>query len=162
MPRRLLRDRRIVVDDWHYLDETAEPQQTGLILPFDRWIAERERWLAGDGRIGVLIEPSQAVEQLARDLATLSLVAVRFPSPSDGRGYTQGRLLRERWRFGGELRAMDYVREDQVFFLARCGFNAFQMADQELEAGLGAFHTFSAEYQASNDAGLAAHPRHRQ
>jgi uncharacterized protein (DUF934 family) len=48
-----------------------------------------------------------------------------------------------------------------LFFLARCGFNAFQMADQELEGALGAFHTFSAEYQASNDAGLAAHPRHR-
>jgi len=161
MPRRLLRDRRIVVDDWHYLDEAAEPHQTGLIVPFDRWVAERERFLAGSSRLGVLLEPSQAVEQLAPDLPRLSLVAVRFPSPSDGRGYTQGRLLRERWRFAGELRAMDYVRADQLFFLARCGFNAFQMADQELEGALGAFHTFSAEYQASNDAGLAAHPRHR-
>lgn len=160
--RRLLRDRHIVVDDWHYLDEAAEPHQTGSIVPFDRWIAERARWLAGSSRVGVLIEASQAVEQLALDLPRLSLVAVRFASPSDGRGYTQGRLLRERWQFAGELRAMDYVREDQLFFLARCGFNAFQMADQELDGALGAFHTFSAEYQASNDAGLAAHPRHRK
>jgi uncharacterized protein (DUF934 family) len=161
MPRRLLRDRRIVVDDWHYLDEAAEPHQTGSIVPFERWLLERERWLAGSARLGVLIEPAQAVEQLAPDLPRLALVAVRFPSPSDGRGYTQGRLLRERWRFAGELRAMDYVRLDQVFFLARCGFNALQMADQELEAALGAFQTFSAEYQPANDAGLAAHPRHR-
>jgi len=112
----------------------------------------------GNGQAGL---PSQAVEELAIDLPKLGLVAVRFPSPSDGRGYTQGRLLRERWQFGGELRAMDYVRQDQLFFLARCGFNAFQMADQELDSALGAFHTFSAEYQASNDAGLAAHPKRR-
>jgi uncharacterized protein (DUF934 family) len=161
MPRRLLRDRRIVLDDWHYLDETAEPNQTGLIVPFDRWVAEREHFLTGNTRLGVLLEPAHAVEQLAGDLPRLSLIAVRFPSPSEGRGYTQGRLLRERWQFAGELRAIDYVREDLLFFLARCGFNAFQMADGDLDGALGAFHTFSAEYQASNDAGLAAHPRHR-
>jgi uncharacterized protein (DUF934 family) len=198
MPRQLLRDGRIVSDDWQYLTEieaaaaangaavaaavadgaamaeatlasltpaTVAPLSdlsgVALILPFDRWTAERERWSSHEGRLGIALLPAHKVEALAPDLERFALVAAEFPGPSDGRGYTQGRLLRERYVFRGELRAAGYVRRDQLFFLARCGFNSFQMAEHELASAETAFTTFSAEYQPSNDEGLA-HPLHRR
>jgi uncharacterized protein (DUF934 family) len=160
MPRRLLRDGRVVDDDWQYLG--AEPVEhsaaadppTAFILPLDRWLTERPAWVQHVGRLGVVLKPAQPVEALAADIERFALIAAEFPGPSDGRGYTQGRLLRERYRFEGELRAAGYVRRDQLFFLARCGFNSFELPESELETAYAAFNTFTAEYQPSNDRGL--------
>jgi len=176
MPRRLLRDRRVAVDEWRYLDDAAEPaipvqlantadagdsSRDALIVPFERWLRERESWHAHKGRLGVLLGPAQAVLDLVVDLPRLSLIAVQFPSPGEGRGYSHARQLRERWKFTGELRAVGCVRQDQLFFLARCGFTAFELPEAEIESAGAAFTTFSAEYQVSNDAGLAGTLRHR-
>lgn len=167
MPRRLLRDREIRDDDWLYLDEVAadlqqpETAPSPLIVPFDRWLTQRDRWIIRDDRLGVRLEPADPVERLSVDLPRLALVALRFPGPAEGRGYTQARLLRERWGFDGELRATGYVRQDQLFFLARCGCNAFELPEAELGSAEHALRTFSAEYQFSNDAGLAQPLRRR-
>ncbi len=169
MPRQLLRDGRVVADDWTYLADTdanpATPGTTvasgGLIIPFDQWQADKATWLADSRRLGVVLQPAHRVESLAPDLARFELVASEFPGPSDGRGYTQARLLRERYGFRHELRAAGYVRQDQLFFLARCGFNSFELPENELHVATAAFSTFSAEYQPSNDAGLMRKLRHR-
>ena len=72
------------------------------------------------------------MEELAAFLPQLSLVACEFPCPGEGRGYTQGRLLRERYGFRGELRAVGAgVKQDLMFLLARCGFDAFELAAGE-------------------------------
>jgi uncharacterized protein (DUF934 family) len=102
----------------------------------------------------VVLTPEIKVEQLAAELKEVSLVACNFSGPSEGRGYSQGRLLRERYDFQGELRAMGYVRIDQLFFLARCGFNSFELPDTDLAAADAAFSTFTAAYQPANDRGL--------
>jgi uncharacterized protein (DUF934 family) len=167
MPRQLLRDGRVVADDWSYLVADAETSATdtasgGVIIPFDQWQADRAAWLADSRRLGVVLKPGHKVELLAPDLSRFELVAAEFPGPSDGRGYTQARLLRERHGFKHELRATGYVRLDQLFFLARCGFNSFELSDGELTAATAAFSTFSAEYQPSNDAGLPRKLHHRQ
>jgi len=176
MPRQLLRDGRIVADDWTYLTAvdanaaevavanpavTPVPTSSGVIVSFDQWLAEKPAWLADQRRLGVVLQPAHKVELLAPDLQRFELVAAEFPSPSDGRGYTQGRLLRERYGYRRELRAIGYVRQDQLFFLARCGFNSFELPDSELAAAGAAFSTFSAQYQPSNDEGLARKLRHR-
>jgi len=161
MPRRLLLDGRIVVDEWHRPEDGAERPDARLILPYDRWVAERESARAGQGLHGVLLEPAQSVEALVPDLPRLGLIALHFPSVSEGRGYSQARLLRERWKFAGQLRAVSAVRIDLLFFMARCGCNAFELPDAELEPAAAALHTFSAEYQTANDAGLGSALRHR-
>jgi len=161
MPRRLLRDGRIVADDWRTSGDGVVRDEEALIVTFAEWQAERERWLARSGRLGVLLEPADEVERLVPDLARLHLVGADFPGPSEGRGYTQGRLLRERFGFSAELRARGAIRRDQVFFLARCGFNSFELPESELEGAAAALSTFSAAYQTSNDLGLEtplAHP----
>src|ERR1700693_4887281 len=163
MPRQLLRDGRIVADDWTYLTEgtnadagDAEAAKAGvlgsaqtsnaIILTFDQWRSDEPRWRAAPERLGVILAPADKVERLAPGLARFDLGGAEFPGPSEGRGYTQGRLLRERYGWRGELRATGYVRRDQVFFLARCGFNSFELPDSDLKAAGGAFSTVHGGY----------------
>jgi uncharacterized protein (DUF934 family) len=153
MPRRLLRDGRIVEDEWSYLAESADGA-AALILSFAEWQSERAAWMARGGRLGVVLQPADKVELLAPDLSRLELIGAQFSGPSEGRGYSQARVLREQWKFGGELRATGFVRRDQLFFMARCGFNSFELSDADIEDAAEALSTFSKAYQPSNDAGL--------
>ena len=155
MPRRLLRDRQIVIDEWLYVAEAAADASAPLIVTFDQWKMEPDTWIARGTPLGVALSSAHKVEELAPDLERFSLVAAEFSGPGEGRGYTQARLLRERWNFKGELRATGHVRTDQVFFMARCGFNSFELPDTDFGAALATFSTFSAAYQPSNDLGLA-------
>jgi uncharacterized protein (DUF934 family) len=154
MPRRLLRDRQIAEDEWLYVAEAAGNAPAPLIVTVDEWRNDRDRWIARGSRLGLAIAPAHKVESVAPDLQFFALIAAQFPGPADGRGYTQGRLLRERFDFGGELRATGYVRGDQLFFLARCGFNSFELSEADIEDALLALSSFSAAYQPSNDMGL--------
>ena len=159
MPRRLLRDGRIVEDDWSYRaeaqgSETQGSAESALILTFAEWQSDRAAWMARGGRLGVVLQPADRVESLAPDISRFELIGAQFSGPGEGRGYSQARLLREQWKFRGELRATGYVRRDQLFFLARCGFNSFEMSDTDIEEAAAALSTFSAAYQPSNDAGL--------
>ena len=155
MPRRLLRDGRIVEDDWSYLAEAEGNAAAPLILTLAEWQNGRDRWLAQDRRLGVVLSPAHRVELLSTDLPRLALIAADFSGPGEGRGYSQARLLRERWEFAGELRATGHVHRDQLFFMARSGFNSFELPDTDIEAAHAALSTFSWAYQPSNDAGLA-------
>lgn len=164
MPRWLLREGRVVADEWRTLDEAGavEPDEgAALILTFAQWRAERERWLARGGKLGVILAPADEVERLVPDLPRLALAGADFPGPSEGRGYTQGRLLRERFGFEGELRARGAISRDQVFFLARCGFDSFELPQGEIGGAGTALAAFSAAYQPANDAGLRAALRRR-
>jgi uncharacterized protein (DUF934 family) len=154
MPRLLLRDRQIVEDEWLYVSEASGKPAASLIVSVEQWRNEPDTWLARGTRLGVVLSPPDRVEGLAPDLKHFALVAAEFPGPADGRGYSQARLLRERFGFDGELRATGYVRHDQLFFLARCGFNSFQLAERDLIDALAALSTFTAAYQPSNDRGL--------
>ncbi len=154
MPRRLLRDGRIVADDWSYLPEAEGNAVAPLILTLTQWQNERETWIARGGRLGVVLPPSHSVNVLAADIARFALIGAEFPGPSDGRAYSQARQLREHWKFAGELRATGFVRRDQVFFMARSGFNSFELPDAEIDAAAASLSTFSWAYQPSNDAGL--------
>jgi uncharacterized protein (DUF934 family) len=162
MPRRLLRDGRILEDDWSYVGEAADSAPVALILPFAQWQSERGAWIARGGRLGVVLQPAHRVEALAPDIARFALIAAEFPGPSEGRGYSQARVLREQWKFAGELRATGYVRRDQLFLMARSGFNSFELPDADIEAAGAALSTFSWAYQPANDAGLPLKLRRRR
>jgi uncharacterized protein (DUF934 family) len=155
MPRRLLRNAQIVVDEWRYVTEAAGYAASPLIVTLVQWQLEPDTWLTRGTRLGVVLSPAHRVEQIAADLAHFSLIAAEFPGPAEGRGYTQARQLREQWKFTGELRATGHVRRDQLFFMARCGFNSFELPDIDMEGAYTALSTFTAAYQPSNDAGLA-------
>jgi uncharacterized protein (DUF934 family) len=156
--RRILRRREIVADDWHPFDE-ALPRDAAVIVPLLELRKDRERWWQWRGRLGVRLTPADRVEELTEELPRLDLVAVEFPNPGDGRGYSQGRLLRERLGFRGELRAVGAgVREDQAFFLARCGFDCLEPpAGVDPETLRLALRRYDVAYQPG-----AAHPELRR
>jgi uncharacterized protein (DUF934 family) len=154
MPRRLLRNAEIVLDDWRYVAEAAVDAAAPLIVSLAQWQMEPDTWLARGTPLGVVLSPAHRVEQIAADLRHFTLIAADFSGPAEGRGYTQARQLREQWAFTGELRATGYVRRDQLFFMARCGFNSFELPDSDIADAYSAFSTFTAAYQPSNDAGL--------
>ena len=155
MPRRLLRNAEIVVDEWRYVAEAARAAAAPLIVTLSQWQLEPDTWLARGTPLGVVLSPAHRVEQIASELEHFTLIAAEFSGPAEGRGYTQARQLREQWEFKGELRATGYVRRDQLFFMARCGFNSFELPDSDIEDAHTAFSTFTAAYQPSNDSGLA-------
>ncbi|HEV2228362.1 MAG TPA: DUF934 domain-containing protein [Steroidobacteraceae bacterium] len=146
--RYILRRREIVADDWAYLGEQAAAGSP-LIVPLERLRADAALWAAWRGALGVRLAPADAPEDLASELPRLALVAVEFPTAGDGRGYSQGRLLRARLGFRGELRAVGAgVKQDQVFLLARCGFDAIELAaGEDLEAARRALSRYTVAYQ---------------
>jgi uncharacterized protein (DUF934 family) len=96
------------------------------------------------------LEPADDPAAFAHRLGAVSRVEVNFPNFTDGRGYSTARLLRERYGYDGELRAIGDVQRDQLFNLARCGFDAFLLRkDEDADEALAAFDDFSETYQAS-------------
>jgi uncharacterized protein (DUF934 family) len=151
--RHILRRHELVEDDWRYLGEDGadEAAHRPLIVPFPEFRTHIARWRDYQGHLGVLLSPADAVEDLAADIGRLSLVAAGFPGPGEGRGYTQGRLLRSRLQFKGELRAVGAgVKQDLLFMMSRCGFDSFELAPgQKVEEALKALERYSVAYQAA-------------
>jgi len=152
--RQLIRQREsagpaLAEDEWRSIEDDPTGSSRALIFPLARWQSERERWWLWAGRLGVRIAPADRVETLEHDLRRLALVAIEFTGPSEGRGYSQARVLRDRFRFGGEIRAVGYVKLDQLFFLSRCGVDAFELAEGiDAQRALAALKQFDVAYQA--------------
>ena len=154
----LIKQRQIASDSWQLLRNGAEgvrpnvPATGDVIVPVRRWREERHALTARAGRVGVLLDGSDDPADIAEDLRLFGVVAVDFPRFTDGRGYSTGRLLRERYGWRGEMRAVGDVQRDQLFYLSRCGFDAFLLRDGENPVvALGAFDDFSERYQAAVD-----------
>lgn len=116
-------------------------------------VLDLETWLACEERAAraVILEPGETLEPLFEHLSELALAMVNFPVFTDGRGFSYARDLRERG-YTGELRAVGHFMRDQLTYLARCGFDAFQMEDEsQLEGALASLADFSEYYQASID-----------
>jgi uncharacterized protein (DUF934 family) len=145
---RLIKNLTLVADAWREATEGPLPEGD-VIVPLARFAVERDALLARDGRLGVRLGPDDDPAGLAGDLARLDLIALSFPKFTDGRAYSQARLLRERLGFAGELRAVGDVLRDQLLLMARCGFDAFELrADKDPDDALGAFADYSVAYQA--------------
>jgi uncharacterized protein (DUF934 family) len=129
----LIKDGRIVADSWARAESEDELAPTGdLIVPLALWQAARERLLRRNGRLGLALAPDEAPELVADDVGRFAVIALGFPKFTDGRAYSSARLLRERYGFAGELRATGNVLSDQLQFMLRCGFDAFEVADERL------------------------------
>ena len=145
-------DQQIVDDDWRLLAE-GEPVPEGgdVIVSVKVWNAERATLKSRAGRTGVCLKSDELPEEV-EGLSELPLVAVDFPKFGDGRGYTSARLLRERYGYRGEVRAVGEVLRDQLFYMARCGIDSFALkAGKDIEGALEAFKDFSLSYQAAAD-----------
>lgn len=143
-------DRAIVDNQWLRLEaETLEAELPGgkIIVPLAYWQSHRDTLLSR-GDVAVWLAPGEEPKDLEDDLGALPLVAIHFPAFKDGRGYSYARELRTRYGFKGEVRATGDVLRDQLFYMTRCGFNAFEVReDRSIEEALEGLKDFSVTYQ---------------
>lgn len=150
---KIIRDGAIVNDDWTLVaDQDAAWPNGQLIVPLKVWGLRKHELLARAEPIGVWLDGHDDVATLADSVDQLSLIAINFPKFADGRGYSAAALLRTRYGFKGELRAIGDVLRDQLFYMQRVGFNAFAVrADKDIVDALKALIDFSETYQGSTD-----------
>ena len=143
-------DGAIVDNLWRRLEgeslENALPEGK-IIVPLAYWQANRDTLIAR-GEVAVWLAPGEEPRDLEDDLQQLPLIAIHFPAFKDGRGYSYARELRTRYSFKGEIRATGDVLRDQLFYLQRCGFNAFEIrSDRSIEDALAGLKDFTVSYQ---------------
>ena len=150
----LLKNGEAVADGWRTLaDEEIAPADEDVIVSLARFQTEKDALKSRSAGLGVRVEPGEEVEAIADELGALGVIALSFPRFADGRAYSSARLLRTRYKYEGEIRAVGDVHRDQAFYMARCGFDAFEVADDAALAGLAnALSDFSQAYQAGADA----------
>jgi uncharacterized protein (DUF934 family) len=158
---KIIRNREIVDDDWIALaDDVPLPSSGRLILSLKRWQESRDALKTGDTVIGVRIPNTVDVATLWDELKDRPLIAVEFPAFGDGRAFSQARVLRERFGYKGEIRAVGDVLRDQLFFMHRVGIEAMvPRADQDLAVCLSAFKDFTTPYQGSVDTPVSVFQR---
>lgn len=160
--KNLIRNSQLTVNDLQCFDVNNEaallvpPDDATWLVTFDNWIAHRTLLENRAFPVAVLISSdadfdgdlSQEVHALCK--ANIALIAIDFPSYTDGRGYSLAQLLRNIYQWTGELRAVGDVMIDTVYYQARCGFDSFLIKPgHDAQLALAALHTFSDTYQKS-------------
>lgn len=154
MPNKLIKDGTIIDNKWQYIapsenDEAITlPSTDHIVIPFSTWLAQPEL-ISGEGTYGIHVYPGDDISQFEGKLEQFTLVAIHFPAFADGRGYSYARTIREQFKFDGEIRATGDVLRDQISYLYRSGFNAFEVReDKDLNDALNGLKDFSMNYQA--------------
>lgn len=155
--QKLIKDGAIVDNIWTLIakpeaDASVDLSTQNIIVPLQVWLTNKSQ-LQSRKDVGVWLDSDETAEQIAADAQSLPLIAVNFPGFMDGRAFSTAKLLRDRYNFKGELRAIGNLIRDQLCYLRRCGVNSFAFAnpDIKLEAALKSLNDFSEYYQASVD-----------
>lgn len=162
MPR-IIKNREVIEDQWTLLPADADVQDAldcqQPIIPLALWQAHADQ-LRSIAQLGIWLDSNELVEDLAQDLEVFSLVALNFPVFTDGRHFSSARLLRERYAFKKEVRAIGDVLRDQLLMMKRCGFDAFAVRDdRDPHDALRALDEFSVQYQGAWDIPLPLYRR---
>ncbi len=136
MPK-LIKDTDFVENIYQPVGDDDALPQGAVIVSLDRLKAEADTLKTRNTPLGVVIRSDtqgktllgEDVRELAPFLSQLSMVAIDFPAFRNGRGFSTARILRDELKFDGEIRAIGDVAFDQWHFMARCGIDAFEVAD---------------------------------
>jgi uncharacterized protein (DUF934 family) len=149
----IVKDKRLVDDP--FVDASAAeslPTEGPLIVSLDQWRAHRDELLAREQPLGIRLRSDQSPDAIAADVEHFDVIALEFPRFRDGRAYSYARLLRERYGYTKELRAVGEVLLEQLLFMLRTGFDAFEIQGSDpLEAFETALADFSVWYQPTAD-----------
>jgi uncharacterized protein (DUF934 family) len=154
----LVKNGKIATDVYiHIADDADIPADGAVLIPAARFLADPGALLKRNGPTGVIWPNNRDPEDLVPYLGKLAVIALVFPSFRDGRAYSQARLLRERYKFTGELRATGQVLRDQFVFMLRAGFDGFEV---KKDADAGAFAAtakrYTVFYQPTGDGRITA------
>lgn len=159
----IIKNNQVIADFWTLLNADAQLDQAlqtqQVIVPLSLWQQHKSE-LQAVQQLGVWLEADQAIEDLIDDLAQFTVIALNFPVFTDGRHFSSARLLRERYAYTGEIRAIGDVFRDQLFFMQRCGFDAYVIrADLCPTDALKSLTELSVSYQAAYDQNLPLYRR---
>jgi uncharacterized protein (DUF934 family) len=153
-----IRDRRIGENRWQHVPEGALALDANTRLPdavivtLADWRLHKHELLRRGVRVGVRIDAGDDVDGIVEDLSVIGVVALEFDSFTEGRPYTHARLLRERYGYRGEIRAVGDVSRDRLAFMERCGINAYELReDCDPQEAIEAFGEISDVYQPAAD-----------
>ena len=133
----LWKDGAFIADPFHEWEETFAPASASYThVPVAVFLANRADFLANPHPLGLLVVPGDKIEDVADDLGRFASIAIKFPAFTDGRGYSTARLLRERYKFANEIRAVGDVLQDQIPLMRRCGVSALVVTHEPTRAAL--------------------------
>jgi uncharacterized protein (DUF934 family) len=160
----LVKGGRIVADAYvHAADDSDIAIEGAALVPAARFLGDPEALLGRNSPTGVIWPNNRDPEELVPYLGRLAVVALVFPTFRDGRAYSQARLLRERYGFKGELRAIGQVLRDQFVFMLRAGFDSFEVKkDADAEAFATTAKRYTVFYQPTGDGRVTALHRRMQ
>lgn len=150
----IIKQGEIVTSAWVHLgdDQPLPSGPADVTVSLRRYLAERDALEASEATVGVRLLPADEIDEQLPVLLSLPLIAIEFPKFTDGRPYSLARLLRDRHGYRGELRAMGNVLRDQLFYMHRCGFDAFELSPgKSVHDALEAFGELTVRYQAAAD-----------
>ena len=160
-------DQSIVENKIHHLAESEELKVNSLpegdiSVPLSFWLEHSAVLMKQESMVAVQVAADEDAAELANHLANIPMIVLPMVTQTDGRSYSIAFLLRERYNYQGQIRAIGYVRLDQLGFLSRVGCNAFELHQgDDYQAALQAFSEFSEVYQPSADNGRLIFARRR-
>jgi uncharacterized protein (DUF934 family) len=125
-----------IEDEWAIVADDAPMPAASAVISKPRFVAEREALTARNAPLGLILRSGETLEGLEEDLERFGLIVLDIPKYTDGRSYSIARLLRERYKYAGELRASGDVLRDQIMFLHRVGFDSFDVTHEGTIAAL--------------------------
>ena len=144
----LIKDGIEVHNIWAYMADEGRLEPGGCItVSLHRYLNETNILRARNACVGVRLMPEDNPHLLADHLDHVRLIEITFPKYTDGRGYSQAQLLRRRYRYEGEIRAVGHVLRDQILYMHRSGFNSYETARADLSSVLEALTEYSDFYQ---------------
>ncbi|KIH83329.1 DUF934 domain-containing protein [Pseudomonas batumici] len=154
--QRIIKNNAVIDETWHLLPKDASfdgiSNCDDLIVPLALWRDHGHALKVRDGGLGVWLDADEEAEEIGDDVQHFQVIALNFPAFTDGRSYSNARLLRDRYGYKNELRAIGDVLRDQLFYMHRCGFDAYALrADKDPYEALESLKDFSVTYQAATD-----------
>ena len=148
----IIKDRKVVFSEYDLImPECADFRARGVILPLGVFL-ENKSDLSYRRDLGLWLEAGEDIEEIENCVDNFAVIALNFPSFGDGRAYSSANILRRKYSYTGELRAVGDVRRDQIEQMSRCGFDAFAVnEEQDLQSIIAALTVFTYNYQTSID-----------
>ena len=149
----LIKQGNLVEDPWVFVaDEDDLPADRPAVVSLKRWKDQRAELDGRNHQLGVRLDAGDNAEDIGNDVARFDMIALDFPKYTDGRNYSSARLLRERYGFKGELRAVGNVLRDQFQYMHRCGIDSFEVeSPTAVDAWLEAVNQIGVWYQPAAD-----------
>ncbi|MDG1820010.1 MAG: DUF934 domain-containing protein [Porticoccaceae bacterium] len=158
-----LKDGQVIDNSYQLVSAESDTLPAGdILVAAAYWQANQQQLSEHSGNVGVWIDSHEEIEEFASTIAAAPVIAINFPKFVDGRGFSVARLLRERYGYIGEIRAIGNFIRDQLFMMQRCGFNAFQFESEiDMAAASQSLNDFSDSYQVAVDQPEPLFKRHR-